>query len=163
MDGVQIPHPGLICTGHSIQQALHIGLDGGQRGAQIVGDPRQQLLAALLVPAGALHRGFQALGHLVEGGADRSEFVRLFVGDAVVQIALPDAAGPCGQKLQRALDPAEHEAGQKAVRQQDRANNGGQYQQGRQGHRQPESAAEMFSRGPQEADQDLMPVRVQAC
>ena len=127
-----------------------------------MGDPRQQLLAALLIPAGALHGRLQPLSHLIKGGADGGKFVRLPIGDAVVQVSLSDPADPRRQKRKGRLDPAEHEPGQEAVRQQDGANDGGQYQQGRQRHRQPKATAEALSRRSQEADQNLLSVDAQA-
>ena len=97
-----------------------------------MGDARQQLLPALLVPAGALHRFLQPGGHFVKRAAHRRKLVLPGIGDPEVQIALPDAADAGSQQVQRLLHPVEHKAGEKAVRRQNGEHDGQQDQQGRQ-------------------------------
>ena len=80
-----------------------------------MGNARQQLLAALLIPTGALHGDFQPGGHLIEGITHRRKLIFPGVGDPVIQIALSQPAGPFAQQIQRFFNLADHESCEKAV------------------------------------------------
>ena len=80
-----------------------------------MGNARQQLLAALLIPAGTLHGCLQPGGHLVESIAHGGELVLPGIDDPVLQISLSQTAGAFAQQIERLLDPADHKAGEKAV------------------------------------------------
>lgn len=117
-----------------------------------MGDARQQLPAALLIPAGPSNGFPQAAGHLVEGVADRGELILPGIGDAGVQIAAPQALGAGRQQVQGLLNMPEHEAGEEAVGQQHRAHHGQQDQEAGQRRHRAQVPPNMLPRRPEEIE-----------
>ena len=115
-----------------------------------MGDARQQLLSALLVPAGALHRFFQPGGHLVKRAAHRHKLVLPGIGDSEVQIALPKPAGPFAQQVKRFFDLADHKPGEKAVGHQDGEKHHKNHPDGRHRKRDSQPAVQTALAGPEE-------------
>ena len=115
-----------------------------------MGDARQQLLPALLVPAGALHRFFQPGGHLVKRAAHRRKLVLPGIGDSEVQIALPQPAGPFAQQVQGLFDLADHKPGEKAVGHQDGEKHHKNHPDGRQRKRDPQPTVQTALTGPEQ-------------
>ena len=82
-----------------VGDTLKVAVDGGQRGAQLVGEVGQQPLALLF-------GGLQGFGHGVEGTAEHGQLVAgAALGHSGGVAAVGDALGGAGQRADRAYDP----------------------------------------------------------
>ena len=118
LDGSQIAALHLGRARYTVEQALHIRLDRGQRGAQVVRDARHQLFPAFLLPERLLDRPAQPLYHLVKVRTDRGEFILPVICDAEIQIPVADLVHAVRQQRERLFDAAEYKTGQKPVGEQ---------------------------------------------
>ena len=120
----------LVGADDALLHQLEVAAQGGERGAELVGDAGHQLAAGalqlLLLAQGARH----LVDRLVEDLHHLPELARRLALDPAAEVAAADAAGNLGHRLQRRGDAAGERPGQQR--------GGGEGDQGRQGEQAPD-------------------------